>query len=154
VSIESLSSELSAYWIAIFRRCVSTCWVISAPKQLIYLNRFKLIFTSPTLTQDVPQFLKAQIARNAQMTSLELCCLSFNVLLIMHPSIIVFFTNLMQKLFILYFNTSIICLYMFRACLRSSSGGQNCTRIASGVNNLIRWPFSTVVSLPVYWTVI
>jgi hypothetical protein len=58
--------------------------------------------------------------------------------------IIVFFTNLMHKLlFFLYFNTSVMCLYTFRAYLRSSSGGQNCTSIASGVNTVIRCPFST-----------
>jgi hypothetical protein len=36
---------------------------------------------------------------------------NFNVLLTVHPSIIiVFFTNVMRKLFILYFNTSTTCM--------------------------------------------
>ena len=47
----------------------------------------------------------------------------FNILLAVHPNvIIVFFTNSMHKLFFL--NTFITFLYMFRALLCSSSGGQ------------------------------
>jgi hypothetical protein len=79
---------------------------------------------------DIP----AWFARSVVLTK---CMVVF--LIIFRPSIpviIVFFTNLMQKSFIIYFNTSIICLYMFRAYLRSSSGGQNCTSVASGVNTL------------------
>ena len=46
-----------------------------------------------------------------------------NILLTVHPNIkVLFFTNLMHK--ILYFNTFITFLYMFRALLCSSSGGQ------------------------------
>ena len=56
--IESLSSEMSAHWIASFRRYVSTCWIISAPKQMIYLDWFKLIFTFPKLDTGNPAILQ------------------------------------------------------------------------------------------------
>ena len=40
---------------------------------------------------------------------------------------------------ILYFNTLITSLYMFRALLCSSSGGQICISAASGIVTLLRW---------------
>jgi len=47
----------------------------------------------------------------------------FNILLAVHPNIIIdFFYQLDAQ--ILYFNTFITILYMFRALLCSSSGGQ------------------------------
>ena len=53
----------------------------------------------------------------------------------LHPNItIVFFYQLDAQ--ILYFNTFIIFLYMFRALLCSSSGGQNCISAASGIVTL------------------
>ena len=56
----------------------------------------------------------------------------FYVLLTVHPNIkIVFFYQLEAQ--ILYFNTFITFLYMFRALLCSSSEGQNCVSTASGI---------------------
>ena len=48
----------------------------------------------------------------------------FDVLLTVHLSIILITDNLMHKF--LFYNKFIIFLYMFRALLCSSSGGQNC----------------------------
>jgi len=50
--------------------------------------------------------------------------LLFYVLLTVHLSIITVINQLNGKF--LYYNKFIICLYMFRALLCSSSGGQNC----------------------------
>jgi len=57
----------------------------------------------------------------------------FYVLFTMHPNMIVFFYQLDAQ--ILYFNTFIIFLYMFRAPLCSSSGGQLFST-ASGIATL------------------
>jgi len=48
----------------------------------------------------------------------------------------------MHKFFI---NTFIVFLYMFRALLCSSSGGQNCVSAASGIVTLFKWLFSAQV---------
>jgi len=66
----------------------------------------------------------------------------FYVLLTVHPNIkIVFFYQLEAQ--ILYFNTFITFLYMFRALLCSSSEGQNCVSTASGIVTVFGWLFST-----------
>jgi energy-coupling factor transporter transmembrane protein EcfT len=60
------------------------------------------------------------------------------IIIIIIIIIIVFLAKLMHKLLIFPFNTYIICLYMFRASPRSSSGGQNCTSAASVVITVSR----------------
>jgi len=65
----------------------------------------------------------------------------FDVLLAVHLSIILIINNLMHNLF---YNKFIICLYMFRALLCSSSGGQNCI-----IQHLVS--SHTVGGRPVHW---
>jgi len=50
------------------------------------------------------------------------CIISFDVLLTVHLSMILAINQLNHKLF--FCNEFIVCLYMFRALLCSSSGGQ------------------------------
>ena len=73
---------------------------------------------------------KRIIARNLNQKQLD-----FNGLLTDHLDKIVLFANLMHNFFI----KSIVFLYMFRALLRPSSGGLNCTGLfisPSGISEL------------------
>jgi len=87
-------------------------------------------------------------ARNAiTVDNQKYAIINFYVLLTVHPNImIVFFYQLDAK--ILHFNTFIIFVYMFRALLCSSSGGQ-LSYTTSGIVTLFRWLFSTQV--PKQW---